>query len=141
MKLKVVLLALVALIPLNGIAIASIADKASLNPLDLLKIGLEANLSFEQVGKIKEHIPDFFDKGFSAEDVLKACGKAHEFIPRLLAKDLYADLINQVLEKEKAAQKFMLYTAAGVITIVAGYMLTKQAIKYWTMPKTETQKQ
>ena len=126
MKLKTLMLALTAIIPFNGIA------AACLNPFDLLKAGLETNLSFEQINKIRQHIPDFFNKGFSPEKVLEACEKVHEFIPRLLAKDLYAELINKSFEKENAHQKALLYTIAGAAVVIGSYVVAHKIVKYLT---------
>lgn len=132
MKLKALILAITAIIPFNGIA------AACLNPFDLLKAGLETNLSFEQINKIREHIPDFFNKRFSPEHVLKACETAHEFIPRLLAKDLYAELINKTFEKEHAHQKVILYTITGAIVILGSYLVANKVMKYWKTDKAKS---
>lgn len=129
MKLNSLFLVLTALISLN-----SIGAQAGLyiNALDLMKVGIEkVSLSPEQICKIAEHIPNFLKEKFSPDNVLEACEKAHQYIPTVLAKDLYAQLIDQAFAHKRAQHLALLYTITGAGLIVGSYVIAQKLINYW----------
>lgn len=135
MKLKALFLTLTTLISLNSIGAQT---GLYINALDLMKVGIEkVSLSPEQICKIAEHIPNFLKEKFSPDNVLEACEKAHQYIPTVLAKDLYAQLIDQAFAHKRAQHLAILYTITGVGLIIGSYAIIQKLAQYWQNHKTE----